>query len=189
MAKFPARIQKEAKEKSAFKCCLCHLKQGTHVHHIDPPNKGGFNEIENAAPMCAGCHDEYGHDPSKRKHIRWARDWWFKLVEINYTPLQLEEIRTIAEVHKGKAEELESIKSQLKALSNQSIEKMTADTAPSVASSIFSFTGDAFIGQVMGTRNKFESGTVQKMPFCKKCGNVYFASINNRCPHCDAELT
>lgn len=68
-----------AKQKSAFRCCICH-KPFVEVHHIIPQEAGGSNDIENAAALCATCHDLYGGNPEKRKIIRQMRDHWWELM-------------------------------------------------------------------------------------------------------------
>jgi hypothetical protein len=59
------------------------------VHHITPPEESGSDEIDNAAPLCAGCHDKYGHDPTKRKQIREMRDQWYGICETMYKDPQI----------------------------------------------------------------------------------------------------
>lgn len=50
------------------------------VHHIVPQAAGGSDTLDNAAPLCAGCHDVFGGNPEKRKQIREARDLWWEIV-------------------------------------------------------------------------------------------------------------
>jgi hypothetical protein len=55
------------------------------VHHIHPEKHGGPNTIENAAPLCAGCHSDYGGNPDHRNQIREMRDdWWRRCAEAKY---------------------------------------------------------------------------------------------------------
>ena len=35
--------------------------------------------MDNAAPLCARCHDVYGGNPDKRKQIRETRDLWWEI--------------------------------------------------------------------------------------------------------------
>ena len=77
---FSEKIKKLAKIKSHFHCCVCH-KEFVEVHHIIPESAKGNNDIENAAPLCASCHDLYGGNPEKRKQIREMRDHWWEIVK------------------------------------------------------------------------------------------------------------
>ena len=70
----------QAKKRAQFVCVVCG-HPFVEVHHIVPEADGGPNEIENAAPLCAGCHDLYGGNPEKRKTIRQMRDAWFEHCE------------------------------------------------------------------------------------------------------------
>jgi hypothetical protein len=56
------------------------------VHHIAPQEDEGSDEEDNAAPLCASCHEIYGANPTKRKFIREARDWWYETCANRYAP-------------------------------------------------------------------------------------------------------
>jgi hypothetical protein len=56
------------------------------IHHILPQAEGGSDEEDNAAPLCASCHETYGANPTKRKFIREARDWWYETCAKRYAP-------------------------------------------------------------------------------------------------------
>ena len=77
---FTERIRNQAKYKSAHRCCVCH-KPFVEVHHLVPQAEGGNDSLENAAPLCASCHDLYGGNPEKRKSLRQMRDYWWGLME------------------------------------------------------------------------------------------------------------
>lgn len=77
---FSEKIKLEAKKKACFRCVICQ-KPFVEIHHIVPQANGGSNTIDNAAPLCASCHDLYGGNPEKRKQIREMRDHWFDLME------------------------------------------------------------------------------------------------------------
>lgn len=44
-----------------------------------PRKRGGADTPENAAPLCPSYHELYGANPTKRKFIREARDYWFEI--------------------------------------------------------------------------------------------------------------
>jgi hypothetical protein len=77
---FSEKIKLLAKQKAAFRCCLCH-KPFVEIHHIIPQAEGGPDSLDNAAPLCSSCHDLYGGNPEKRKIIRQMRDYWWELME------------------------------------------------------------------------------------------------------------
>ncbi len=76
---FSEKIKLDAKEKAHFRCCICY-KKFVEVHHITPQADGGSDLLENAAPLCASCHDLYGGNPEKRKQIKQMRDHLWTLV-------------------------------------------------------------------------------------------------------------
>ena len=39
---------------------------------------------DNAAPLCPSCHETFGANPTKRKFIREARDFWYEFCEKRY---------------------------------------------------------------------------------------------------------
>ena len=77
---FSEKVKLKAKRKSNFRCCICN-KVLVEIHHIIPEAEGGLNTIDNAAPLCASCHDLFGGNPEKRKQIRQMRDYWWELME------------------------------------------------------------------------------------------------------------
>lgn len=77
---FSEKIKLIAKQNSAFRCCICH-KPFVEIHHIIPQSEGGNDTLENAAPLCASCHDLYGENPGKRKIIRQMRNHWWQLMQ------------------------------------------------------------------------------------------------------------
>jgi hypothetical protein len=78
---FSEQVKLEAKRRSAFRYCIDH-KVFVEVHHIIPESEGGPDTLDNAAPLCASCHDLFGGNPEKRKQIRQMRDhWWAPMVQ------------------------------------------------------------------------------------------------------------
>ncbi|MFF2480414.1 HNH endonuclease [Paenibacillus sp. NPDC058071] len=80
---FSEKVKLEAKRKACFRCVICY-KKFVEVHHIVSQANGGSDIIDNAAPLCASCHDLFGGNPEKRKQIREMRDHWFELMERRY---------------------------------------------------------------------------------------------------------
>jgi hypothetical protein len=71
------------KRKAHFSCCLCR-SVGIELHHIVPQADGGPDNEDNAAPLCPSCHETYGANPTKRKFIREARDFWYEICSTRY---------------------------------------------------------------------------------------------------------
>jgi len=84
---FPEHIKREAKRRAHYCCVACH-KPFVEVHHIIPQSEDGPDTLDNAAPLCAGCHDTYGGNPDKRKQIREMRDFWWEYCSRVPTPAQ-----------------------------------------------------------------------------------------------------
>jgi hypothetical protein len=82
---FSESIRRSVRRKAHFRCCLCQAVL-VEVHHIVPEGEGGSDEEDNAAPLCASCHEIYGANPTKRKFIREARDWWYETCANRYAP-------------------------------------------------------------------------------------------------------
>jgi len=77
---FSEAIKTKVKEMAHFKCCICQ-NLFVQVHHIIPQKDDGSDDIDNAAPLCASCHDRYGDNKVKRKSIKQMRDFWYKRCE------------------------------------------------------------------------------------------------------------
>src|SRR5262245_13410259 len=74
---FPESVKKDAKRRSNYRCVVCE-QPFVEVHHIIPDGQGGPDTIDNAAPLCGGCHQRYGGNPELRKQLREIRDWWWE---------------------------------------------------------------------------------------------------------------
>jgi len=80
---FSEAVKLTVKRKAHFACCLCR-GVGIELHHIVPQADGGPDTEDNAAPLCPSCHETYGANPTKRKFIREARDFWFEICATRY---------------------------------------------------------------------------------------------------------
>jgi len=79
---FPEHIKIKAKQTAHYRCVICH-DPFVQVHHIRPQEDDGPDTLDNAAPLCARCHDLFGGNPEKRKQIREMRDAWWELCEVS----------------------------------------------------------------------------------------------------------
>ena len=56
---FSETLKKRVRQKAHYRCSLCQAVL-VEVHQIVPQAEGGSDEEENAAPLCASCHEIYG---------------------------------------------------------------------------------------------------------------------------------
>jgi DNA-directed RNA polymerase subunit RPC12/RpoP len=183
---FPEKIKLEVKKKAAFRCCRCQ-GIGVQVHHIIPEHEGGNDDIENAAPLCAKCHTDFGDNEQKRKEIREMRNWWyeqaasmFKTVP-DFEPI-LERIdKSVLEIQQQHTTNIANLKTALTELVTKDheylmkkIDSITPDTAQTDGSSI-----------VRSTMYLVDSITADIKRVCANCGKQ-FTVINNEiiCPTC-----
>lgn len=80
---FSEATKSSVKKRAHFACCLCH-GVGIELHHIIPQAEDGPDTEDNAAPLCPSCHETYGGNPTKRKFIREARDFWYDVCASRY---------------------------------------------------------------------------------------------------------
>jgi len=52
------------------RCCICGRPHGVQVHHIELPEEGGTDDIDNAIPLCPNCHDEVHGRPGRGRTTR-----------------------------------------------------------------------------------------------------------------------
>ena len=130
---FNDNLKSEIKKKAHFKCCLCHAL-GVEAHHILPPNEGGDDSSDNAAPLCPSCHETYGANPQKRKFIREARDFWFDICQRRFgeeTYKKLEDISLRLEETVKKDDLKEAFENLLSIISPGKHEDMISISLPS----------------------------------------------------------
>lgn len=73
----PAKL--DAKRRSHYACVWCQrTDQFVEVHHIVPQEEGGPDILDNAAPLCPGCHTTIGANTDLRKQLKERRDWWWE---------------------------------------------------------------------------------------------------------------
>lgn len=113
---FSEKLKEEVKRQAHFKCCLCRQEWATHVHHIIPEKGGGPDTEENAAPLCARCHNLYGGNPEMRNFIRQDRDFWYGLCDKSSPPNP----QLIREIHDrvGQAATKEDLSDAIKQLTS-----------------------------------------------------------------------
>jgi hypothetical protein len=133
------------KRKAAFRCCRCQ-RIGVEIHHIIPIREGGEDNIDNAAPLCAKCHADFGDNPMKRRELREMRDWWYEqaanMFKLSpYDEQATEKLSALVQAVQEKNNELNELKSFLRAFIYKKIDGITPDsTASDVTTIINSMT-------------------------------------------------
>ena len=203
---FSEKVKREVKEKAMFRCCICQVIR-VHIHHILPTKDGGSDDIDNAAPLCPSCHDNYGDNPSKRKEIKQMRDFWYKKVEKMYPDnsiiigmienidTRLETIQdNFANQNHSWRSELNELKDYLKGISENNISKLNLDVAPIITPEItktFSLIELGSPALPVSSSSLIELGSpalpVSSMKVsCPQCNNFFDGYLNalNFCPNC-----
>ncbi len=182
---FSEKVKKQARKKAHFQCVIC-KSPFVDVHHIKPESKSGSNRLENAAPLCAGCHDAYGNNPDKRKQIKEMRDLWYEICEQRYMNPDIE-------AHYERLNELYEMTKTVKEDYDKSHEilKEIKDTM----SQLVHATGDSIskaekIDDVINSSSYVTRGTrlsenVYADVNCRNCGTRIGLLIGtNECPNC-----
>jgi hypothetical protein len=124
---FTEGLKARVRTRAHLSCCLCHCV-GVEVHHIIPQEEGGPDTKENAAPPCPSCHETYGANPTKRKFIREARDFWFEICARRYAAdpdrldrieQRLERVVSSAAFERFKRDVLDHLRSELSTPRNE----------------------------------------------------------------------
>jgi len=187
---FTEPIKQDVRRKALYKCVICH-EPFVEVHHIVPESEGGPNTIDNAAPLCAGCHDAFGNNPDKRKQIAGMRDLWYELCEKRYGEKNIDSYEKLHELHETmktvQADQIkygEEILGEIKATmsgiltgADGSIKR--AETVKDV----IAISGDVTSGFVTGATRLGEN--VYANVHCPNC-NSYIGLLvgSDRCPSC-----
>jgi len=181
---FSETVKAEARKKAHFRCVICH-EPFVEVHHIILESEGGPNTLDNAAPLCAGCHDAYGNNPDKRNQIRGMRDLWCDICEKRYPKSDI-----------GVYEKLNELYETLKIVkADQYKSQETLEEIKSTMSGLLDVTGDSVkkagtFQDVIATSGYVTSGTrlgqnVYANVSCRNCG-TYIGLLVGRdtCPNC-----
>jgi HNH endonuclease len=157
---FSESIKREVKRKAAFRCCRCQAI-GVDVHHIIPEKDGGPSDINNAAPLCQNCHDQFGDNPQKQKEITEMRDWWYKKCEKLYSkpgPINEEILSNIdsklEKIQAGQNENLVELKQLLSGLTYMNIDSIASGSAALIASGIVNTASEIQLNPLYKFRGK-----------------------------------
>ncbi len=173
---FSEHIKLKVKRRAAFRCCRCQTI-GVDVHHIVPESEGGPNTFNNAAPLCQNCHNQIGHNTTKRKEIRQMRDWWYEVCGNQYAaegyPYEdkINDINnTLINIQKGQEGLIPNLVGELRDLFDQSVADITSPTSALFATGIVA-SSTGILGQVLTCRECGRSTTVLTDGLCYDCYN------------------
>ncbi len=181
---FSEKLKEKVKRRAHFKCCLCHERWATVVHHIIREEEDGPDTEDNAAPLCATCHDLYGDNPQKRKYIKQSRDFWYDLCD-RRSPPDSEMINEVVEKFRAFVatkedlqglvsyfdNKIQNIMSQPLSTKEQILRISDATNAFSVATTSVNITSFA----------PWNSDVTKHT--CEKCGFQFVWNFE-KCPHC-----
>jgi hypothetical protein len=154
------------------------------VHHIIPEAEEGPNTLDNAAPLCAGCHSIYGGNPVFRKQIRQMRDNWYDVCEKRFSPLNFE----VAQQLNTMTETLRTVRAdQVKYQSTLNEIKATLMGSLSATSAAIN-RAQTYEDVVTASGYPGSTGPGIYAPYvkCRKCGWSDFVPGGDikRCPQC-----
>ena len=186
---FPDSVRLEALKKAYFQCVACHAPF-VEVHHIIPESENGPNTLENAAPLCAGCHGVYGGNPTFRKQISQMRDNWFDVCERRFGPSdpllsqKLNELgETLQTMRADQRSQYQNVLSEIKktmgaALSSTAAAINRAGTLEEVVTA----SGYQTTGVHLGPQ-------VYANVQCRKCGSKIDLLVgSDTCPNCGTSI-
>lgn len=174
---FNDKIREKVKQRSHFKCCLCHEHWATEVHHIIPKKEGGKNDEENAAPLCATCHDLFGGNPEKRKFIKQARNFWYSFCEKrssqDFEPI----LKAFERFNKDVAtkEDVQNVVRQLDVRIQKIIEQPISTSEQ--------------LQKISDETAAFSYATSPIWHVCRSCGYPYDIHTHKMCPQCEVKCS
>lgn len=118
---FAESLKLKVRKRAHFRCCVCR-SIGVEIHHILPTEEYGPDTEDNAAPLCPSCHELYGANPTKRKFVREARDFWYEhcLIQGTQTGLTTDDLSEALQSVATKSD-IAEVKAQLASLLQQGI--------------------------------------------------------------------
>ena len=184
---FSEKLKLEVRRLSFFRCCRCQAI-GVEVHHIIPQAEGGNDTLENAAPLCAKCHADFGANPQKRKELGEMRDLWYEKVSAQHltTDPRFKAIEAkldqLLMAVRSAAPPMEAIKSAVRDFVEVYLEGINAENAQAVVSTVVNIDKPPFLAgspcQMAGQpcpAQACSDGIMDVAPsqegvVCKKCG-------------------
>ncbi|MFC1929241.1 HNH endonuclease [Chloroflexota bacterium] len=191
MAEFPESVKRQARSKAHYTCVVCRTTPFPQVHHILPPDEGGSNDLDNAAPLCAGCHDIHGKNPDRRKQLREMRDQWYAICESRYSEPSVkgfyDKIDKLCEMQTAQ-QQAEVNQQQMLNQIQQSLSNLLIYTGDSVARAKTQY--DVALATSMAGTATTVAGAVHANFICPKCNTRIGLLVGkNQCPNCGTPIS
>jgi rubrerythrin len=169
-------------------CVACHAPF-VEVHHITPEAENGLNTLDNAAPLCAGCHAIYGGNPVFRKQITQMRDNWYDVCEKRFSPSNLK----VAQQVNTMAETLGTVRAdQVKY--QQILNEIKSAIVGSLAGTASVINSAQTLEEIV-TASGYPTTSVYLGPNvyanfkCRNCGTIIGLLVgNDKCPRCGTPI-
>lgn len=169
-----------------FRCCRCQ-NVGIDVHHIVPQKDCGSDDLDNAAPLCQNCHDQFGDNPSKRKEITQMRDNWYERAAKMWPDQSTVSLPVLEDINKKLEDlrknqgDLAELKVAVKKLSDRMIDNMSLSNATVAVSGL--------VDTAMAASSVKLGDKVHANFSCSSCGTKIGLLIGrNSCPNCGREI-
>jgi ribosomal protein L37E len=185
---FPDSVRNEALKRAHFMCVACHAPF-VEVHHITPQSEGGPDTLDNAAPLCPGCHGIYGANPVYRKQIRQMRDNWYDVCEKRFGASSLD----VPEQVNAMFETLQTVRAdQVKY--QDTLDQIKSAIIGSLAGTASVVSGAETVEEIRGATGPPGSGVFMppgRTGFCPRCNRLSFDDDIHpgNCTICGTPLT
>ena len=169
-------------------CVACHAPF-VEVHHIKPQSEGGPDTLDNAAPLCPGCHGIYGANPVFRKQITQMRDNWYDVCEKRFGTSGLD----VPEQLNALVETLQTLRAD-QVNYQTTLEQIKSAIIGSLAGTASAVSGAATVEEIRGATGPPGSGVFvppDHVGFCPKCNLLCFGDAlhSECCTICGTPLT
>jgi hypothetical protein len=185
----------KAKEAACFKCCVCRVDPCFEIHHLEPL---GGNGLDNAIPLCPRCHDLYGDDPKRKKFLRQARDYWFRvnkkspavIMEMNKSILEV--VERIEENVITREEAIQIISETAIQTQERLSEKINEELKIRDLQGIINTVASMVTSDNYSNRQQAKITGETYMVVCSICGTIYdnqtFKTQKIKCDNCGGVL-
>jgi len=169
-------------------CVACHAAF-VEVHHIIPQSEGGADTLDNAAPLCSGCHGIYGGNPDFRKQIRQMRDNWYDVCQKRFGPSSIE----IPQQLDALGETLRTVRAdQIKY--QQTLNEIKSTMVGSLSGTVDAINKASTLEEVVNasgypTTGVYLGPNVYANFKCRNCGTIIGLLVgNDKCPKCGTPI-
>ena len=176
---FSPGVKLQARRRAAFRCCYCRDRMGDHVHHLDPKEEGGSNDLDNAMLLCVMCHELYGPKKDKRTQLRQARDAWYEIVELRYSADAISALEVVAKNVATKEHVDQAVGRLLNGIDAIAQAVRGGHTDVAALTNI-----ESTVVSTLSARPFQPLEPFSYVRACLKCGKTWTSSGRDECPHC-----